>query len=599
MLLAVATGCITGFWMVRAQTKSMVLVGNGEYALRGQPWIAPYAILALGIAAAAISSQSDASLASPWQVLSHWNILLFGGAVGVGLWIVSRTSRNVAWIMSILQGILAYGVSLIIYRFGFGFDPFIHQAAVRSLVEHSSIRLTSPLYVGYYTLIALLHTCTRLSVSLLDRVLVPFSMTIAFACWTVIGTRWWQLPRWSGWLLLILPYSFATFSVPYHLSVVLMLLVTMILPRLHERPWFVTALLVTCFSTLVHPLVTVPLGMMIFAERTSRPGKEWCRILTLVLATAVGIVGLFHVYVISGGGSMGWPTISGLRSAFHTLTGFPYTHEVFPWWLALVIRASHVWMIASVLVGAVGWIGLAPKTERARGRRMTAIAFGTAIAALFVAASFSFQNIAPMEQYEFALRLRNLLPWFVFPGIAYAALWLSQRSWAGNIIVKGIAVAVVALGASMVWFTAYPPYAPGMRMIAPGLGMAEFVAFDAAELLADKAPYVALAPQMVSAAALARIGFDRELQTADGERYPYAIPTGGELYQWYLELWTERDPFEMLEQVCIFSRVSQVVIIVPVAWDPTDWIHARLVKNTEYGRTEDAVHRLYRYSCAQ
>ncbi len=51
-----------------------------------------------------------------------------------------------------------------------------------------------------------------------------------------------------------------------------------------------------------------------------------------------------------------------------------------------------------------------------------------------------------------------------------------------------------------------------------------------------RAPYIALANQQVSAAALKAFGFDHYYRTSAGELYFYPIPTGSPLYQYYLEM---------------------------------------------------------------
>ncbi len=551
-----------------------------------------YILLYGAIVATYALSRSSEALISPWQVVTPWCIPLFA-LTGLLTWVyLPRMSRWMAGILTMLQGIAAFGISMVVYRFGYGFDPFIHQAAARSLAEHGQMLLSSPLYVGYYTLLAGMHYVTAVPVDMIDIVLVPLFMTMFLVWWTVCGTALWRLPRSTGWLVLLLPYAFATFSVPYHLALVLLLWIIALLPLWEEGRYRFAMVLLASVSVLIHPLTAVPLAMMLVAGALRPIVRTRYRIPLVALGTLVGISVLFWIYVSQGGGAWIMPTAESLRIGVRVLLGLPFFYEPLPTWMWLVWNGQMIWMWLALFVAAIGWGLLAPKEARVRGWEAIAVMIGTAFAAILVASSASFTNILPSEQYEFALRLRNLLPWLLFPGLSYAALRIMEKLW-GKVSI----ILVVPLLFTANWLASYPAYAPEMSMVAPGLGEAQLQAFEAAELMAERKPYAALAPQMVSAASLKRVGFERSLQTSAGERYPYAIPTGGELYSFYLQLWSERDPHELLQEACQFARVPQVLVIMPSGWDPSRWIDERLSPMTTRWITEDMQHRVYRYEC--
>lgn len=534
------------------------------------------------------AARTDATLVSIWQVLP-WTVVPLFALVWFFLWLFADQLRD-RWqaILAVLLGVVAFGASWAIYVYGFGFDPFIHQAASQYLAEHHTIALPSPLYAGYYGLLAAASWVTPFSISQIDRALVPLAMTTFMAWWVVRGTALWSLPRWVGWGILLLPFGFATFSVPYHLSVVLVMFLIAVLPRLRPTAWWIAALV---GLALIHPLLLVPASVLMVGIVWPSVGHSWWKQAILALATCGGIVMLFWLYAMQGGGILAAPTWTGVQRALTVVTGFPFANEPLSIWLSIVWRTQHAWMFVATILGAAGLICCAPQAHRVAARTLVSVMIGVAIALVLIAAGASFENILPSEQYEFSLRLRNILPWLVFPGLGHLLQWASTR--VSRVALGCLCMPLVAI----VWYTSYPLYAPGTAYAAPGLGRGEVEAFEQAERMSEGAPYAALAPQMVSAAALRSFGFERSLQTAAGERYPYAIPTGGELYALYLQLWTERDPHEVLQDACVFGRVPQVIVVLPTAWDPNQWIDARLLPHAKPNVTSDGRHRVYRYLC--
>ncbi len=542
-------------------------------------------VLQMSLIAAA---RTDATLVSVWQVLP-WTVAPLFALVWVFLWWFADRLRD-RWqvILAVLLAAIAFGTSWGIYVYGFGFDPFIHQAAARYLAEHRTIALPSPLYAGYYGILAIASWITPFSISHIDRALVPVSMVVFMAWWVTRGAAMWSLPRWVGWSIFLLPYGFATFSVPYHLSVVFVIVLIAALPRVQRSGWWVVAL---AGLALIHPLLLVPASALVAAKVWWVGEDAWWKQLMIALVTCGGIVALFWVYATQGGGLLTFPTWMGIQRAFSVVTGFPFAHEPLSAVLSVVWRTQHVWLFAATLLGAVGLISCAPQAHQRAARTLVSVMIGVATALVLVAAGASFENILPSEQYEFSLRLRNVLPWLVFPGLGYLLQYLSLRC--SRVVVGTVCLPLIAV----IWYTSYPLYAPGTAYAAPGLGRGEVEAFEQVERVSEGNAYAALAPQMVSAAALRSIGFERSLQTVAGERYPYAIPTGGELYALYLQLWTERDPQDVLNEACAFARVPQIMVVLPTAWDPNSWIDVRLAPITIRWITADARHRIYRYSC--
>ena len=79
-------------------------------------------------------------------------------------------------------------------------------------------------------------------------------------------------------------------------------------------------------------------------------------------------------------------------------------------------------------------------------------------------------------------------------------------------------------------------------------------------------PYIVLANQQVSVAALKELGFDNYFQTPNGQIFFYPIPTGGRLYQYYLDMVYKKPSREIMTQARSLAGVNESYLIVNKYW---------------------------------
>jgi hypothetical protein len=82
-----------------------------------------------------------------------------------------------------------------------------------------------------------------------------------------------------------------------------------------------------------------------------------------------------------------------------------------------------------------------------------------------------------------------------------------------------------------------------------------------------KEPYIALADQQVSVAALKEFGFSNYYQTAAGLIYFYPIPTGGPLYQYYLDMVYKNPDQKTMQGALDLSGVKVGYLVVNKYWN--------------------------------
>lgn len=538
------------------------------------------------------SHQADIGISSPWQILPSYIFPMFGLSLFL-LFLIADTLP--AWLRRLLwawQFFLAFSVSAIVYRLGFGFDPFIHQAAARYLVAHGDIQLPSILYIGQYALEAGIARLTPISIAGIDRWLIPFFGVWLGAILLPRALRTWNIEGriTSAWPLLLLPFLPFTFTVPYHIAYVCFLLIICLLPYLQTRQGLLLAVCLTSFTAFVHPLLAIPAIALILSIWI---GKRWPSLLgvSAFFLTSIGLVSSFLFYAYTLGGTITSPAILSLQNAFLVIFGFPYEGFRWPWYAWAFYGFMHLWPLCFSIIGWIGY-GYLSSSHRSLRSPLLGVAIGMIASGIFLAATTTLTNIISAEQHEFALRLRYAAPLLFLPGVVFFFHSWKQRL---DETPRLIAYALLAAFATSIWYTSYPQANTFVQTASPGVSRADIDTVNAIEQLAQGTSYAALTPQMTSAAALKSIGFERELSRDSRQRYPYAIPTGGEFYELYLRLWEEPDAAQIIRGAQSMTHETQIFIAIPKEWDPNRSIYDRLAPFADAHEIVDSVVDLYQY----
>lgn len=517
---------------------------------------------ALGLAAVAVAldvallmqlagSASTDSLATPWQVVPLTALVLF---ILASLYVIAACGNlrvPHAWLLAVLHTFTVLSVIGFVYVNGFGYDVFVHEAAIAYIRSHGFILPKNPYYIGAYVVMLPILEAFSLSIGDLLRWFMPSVAAVLLpTVLYVVSDKSRPVPYWILWLTLFAPF---TFSVPYNIA--LLIAVIAVLLVAHDRRYWVAVLCLAAVSVTAHPMVGLPVALIVLLLAGARRLE---RSFTFgFFATFVAVLLPLWVYVRLNGGEVLAPTLASLmdsaRIVLHSPAVFSTDHPF--WSLLYALYAVWPWIIF-----VLGCYGLHKKN-----RLLIGSACGVIIAAIVSASMLRYRDIVPQEQYEFAYRLIALAPWLVFSGLVDLATGL-QKKFADKLSIPwfiGMASLITAA-----WFVAYPQYNPAMPYYAPSVGADDLAAAAWIKGETSGVSHVVLAPQLVSAGALRLTGFGPSISTADGNIYPYAIPTGGNLYRLYLETVTGRDMEQTLDRIKRYADVSEYVFVIPESWDP-------------------------------
>jgi hypothetical protein len=117
--------------------------------------------------------QFDFAISSPWKAIGMDFFIYYALAtVILILNLCYNRLKSLNLVLLSFHYFLSFGVALIVFKLGYGFDPFIHQATEKAIIENGFI-LPKPLYyLGQYSLVVMLAQLTQISYQFWDRILL-------------------------------------------------------------------------------------------------------------------------------------------------------------------------------------------------------------------------------------------------------------------------------------------------------------------------------------------------------------------------------------------------------------------------------------------
>lgn len=492
-----------------------------------------------------LKNQTSEAIISPWPQVGPLVYVLLAAIIALGF--IHQSSLSIGLIFIALSSI-----ALLVYKNGFGFDSFTHQAAEIYIKLHGTITPKTFYYIGHYALIVAVHSLSGISIHLLDAYLVPvFSMPL-------LGMLLYRsLGKYAAFFLL-LPFGFFTLTTPF--SFALVLLAVLLVLQMQNAPEQLRWLL--AFAILsIHPIVGVPalLSNLYFykkLETTNYANTSASRFpydknktehrdkFLIAIASAIALPILF---LMVGKFTPHWPNIS-----------WPIVFDRrYDFWLDII----HLFEI--VITPTLIIMGIIISAKRYRSHLILFFAF--LLSGLLSKFFITFPSIISYEQDSFADRIIFLSLFFIFIPLLF---WLKEqiaRIKFTSRLSRGLFFATLSLA---ILFSAYISYPrKDVYSISKGwsVGAADFAAVEKIEADAQNAPYIVLANQATSAAALQKFGF-RYIKSSNDEFFFYPIPTSGQLYQYYLDIvYNNRGRMALLDALQ-YAGVSQGYFAISNYW---------------------------------
>ncbi len=527
---------------------------------------------------------------SPWERMDASVFVLFG-LILLLIFALMMRGRERALTLPLFSLVLFLFLSLAVFVFplGYGFDSFIHRATEQYLSQFGTISPKPFYYIGQYVLVLFLHHGFEIPIQIADRWLVPILtalwLPIAWYSAAVHITRKKQLSMLTLIGLFLVPLSSFIVTTPQSLSnLFTFLLILASVPYLFEseRPRLWLCGLIALAALAVHPIAGIPavLYFILLCVEPSRAPKsaqalvKWI-FFSLIAVASIILPASFLIHAAVSGQAIAFDF--GALNPLTLLQGLPlniFFDNQFDPLLDFAYLTGKNSLLVLVAVAVCAWWGYRRELSK-RTHILLWMTLAILINYLILKSAVDFTFLINYERLNYANRLIPLGAFFLVPffilGFAHAFTNLQSRP----LILKATLLVLLAGNALGAFYLMYPrrdAYETGRAF---NTSASDLAAVHLIENWTEGKPYLALANQSVSAAAISEIGFRYY-----GSLFFYPIPTGDILYQKFLamnETPTREIANEALTLIPMHGDVFTLFFVVNEYW----WDAARIIETAK------------------
>lgn len=479
---------------------------------------------------------------------------------------------------SLCVGITLFSVAAItplVYPLGYGFDGFLHRASEQVILQSGTLTPAPQAYIGQYTLVTWFERVLHVSHESADRwLLAVFVLLLPFASLHFLSGRRGKFA--IAGILLALPLGLLAATTPQSVAYVLGLLALLWSIRDEEDrlathpliPW-----IFLLWSLATHPLAGLPFIFVLLGLQAIRMRRA--------IGIPLGILSWFAVVLAVPTAFFVRSLLQSQNAAFSLLTPTlldswnwlasrfvaPTTHlALWPDWANWQGYLSTLLLLSAGLFAAV--------QDRSRSRIwLSLIGFSLAanLSAWLLQISGDFSFLISYERQDYAGRLLTVAQLFLIPGALVGIAYWFDIAWKSHPRLRAAALLLGIAWFSVSVYNALPRNDAAAISHGWNVGQSDLEAVHFIDKQANGEAYTVLANQTVSAAAISAFGFKRYV----GDVFYYPIPTGGPLYEQFLDMMTEPKR-AIAEKAGALGKSPLVYVVVNRYWSHADQLVEQL-----------------------
>ena len=542
---------------------------------------------------------------STWERLPYGIITLFTLATLLSFSLLWRGKER-ALSLTLIMGLCFAFVSVVAISFpiGYGFDSFIHKATELHLAEFGTITPKPFYYIGQYALVLFAHHGFNLPIDLVDTFLVPTLVALLLPCaWYFAAahiSRKRSIAMLSTMGLFLIPLASFIVTTPQNLAnlwtLLLILASTPFLLGKSTQP-LRTLIIPTLATLLIHPIAGLPalLYLLILSTHTAKPKNKrgthaYLKQLRAVIHTPKNR-SITRFLLIAGASimlpasfiansivsktpiSIDWAALSPL-ALFSSLNLNVFFENRFDPLLDFVYLYGGNALLILAIIAIWAWFTY-HKDLSPRFSTLCWMILALGINYLILGRVIEMTFLIDYERANYATRLIPLMAFFAVPyfllGLSHILINLKSQP----LLLRASALILLVAFTSSAFYLAYPRRDAYETNRGFNVGQADIDTVHLIDDLAGNHPYLVLANQSVSAAAIQEIGFNYY-----GDLFFYPIPTGGPLYEQFLtmnDLPSRETAQEALNLVPQHGDVNTLFYVVNNYW----WEAARIIETAK------------------
>lgn len=514
-----------------------------------------------------LARTSDAMI-SPWQSVSFvFFILYFLSTLYLIFYLLKKEiNKNLAILLLTLLFLLSFLVNTIVFKLGYGFDPFIHQTALEYIKNFNYILPKTPYYIGYYSLVLLINKITFLTIPLINKVIVPVLSALILP---ILFYKYSKQNLLTVLFALTLNFSIFTVSTPQNLAF-LFLLITIFLN--HKKESRNLALIMSLATLAIHPIAGIPALSFSLLNRF--------KIKKIILAVNI-LIFPFIFYFFN-------QTIFSLNNIkLHTFSCFYLNQE------NLLLNSIYFWKNNAWVLLLLILIIFSKKLFKDKFVKLSLLTSLSFFIASFISQAFVFSDLISYEQFDYSARLKTVALIFILPAILKSFSYLSYKIQEKKVNLQIILTIIVSSILITNLYISYPRLDNYHNSRAFSISQADIEAVYFIESKMDD-KYIVLSNQQLAVVALKELGFKRYLEIDSEEIYFYSIPTGGKLYQFFLETVYQDHSSEPIKKAMNLGQVNHAWLAIHSYWWASDKIIEELkLQANSYYQINEEIHLFY------
>jgi hypothetical protein len=488
--------------------------------------------------------QTFEAVRTPWFFVPKLFFFLFFLTT---LWLIYLLIYFKNWLTFLflfLHLFLSFSIANLVFPLGFGYDPFIHQATEKYILEHGFILPKSFYYLGQYSLVIFLNKILNLNYIWLDREIVPFlAATILPSIIFLVFNQFFKnfLAKLLSFFFFFLPFPSFTLTTPYNLAQLFLIVIIFLhlyslnKPEKQNRSIFILSFFLSLAALFIHPLPGLAgliflLFYFLSKQKIPRPLFFFLLLIFSTLYLFIFLIFSFlsPLYKINLVNNFNLSALYHNFFRFQAKLFFPINPLYFLLALSYLLFHPLTIFLILLLFGVTGYI-LWFKNHKLIKIFLLAF-FLLLVNSLLLFFFIKFDFLIDYEQGDFSWRLFNLASLFLIPFALYLLGRLINSIWSLKSVSLLLPIFTASIFLASLYFS-YPRqdifyYTRGFNTSLHDFKAVKYLD----QITADD--YVVLANQQVGAAALSVFGF-RYFQN---KYFFYSIPTGGPLYKIFVKM---------------------------------------------------------------
>ena len=545
-----------------------------------------------------INARSDEALRSPWSVVPYSFFAVFFTACLFTLLLAmdgqdgAKFGPKIFCIIA-LAG-LSLSVALIVYKVGYGFDPFVHRATEDFIFQQGVVTPKKLYYLGQYGLVITLSSIFQANVSIIDKIILPLAASVTLPLVLIYGLL--RLSRDRRAILitalaaLALPLRWFIGTTPQGLASLVLLTIIFLYFTVNQsqakendlssKPhlsgpskgelYLLWALAI--IATIIHPLAGLPALMLLSLSLASPHWSKKHMIfflagLFIIFTPIIPLLFIFQEWIMSGALPTSTAVLGWQKPP--SFSGWLYLTERYNVFLDALYYYGFNIPVLLIILAAIGLRHLYIKDTLKKYLPLLMLSTLMAIDGIILNYFLPFNFLIGSERTAYGDRLMEMSFFFLLPFALTALLIFAEKLAKSSVTVIFFWLLVIASFKTAGLYLTYPrfdtyAYDGGYSPSAHDLKAVRAIDEQ------SSGPYIVLANQAVSAAALRELGFKKYFTRLDGKTneqiFFYPIPTGGSLYQYYLKMVYEEPHRQTVEEAMDLVGVNEAYFILNDYW---------------------------------